>query len=868
MQRVIFWIVFCISTIAQAQIFDKKIDFVCQNLSIAQALDSLAKQAQISINYRSDVFEPTKTLSLSIKNKSLLYVLNAICAGAMVSYELQDKAVIIKKQKPKVGFVVNGKVRSQKTGESLIGSSIFVSELSAGTSTNSYGFFALSLTQGEYQFSVRSLGYKPKTFQIQVNSNIHLDIALEEEEIELSEVEVEAQLSDVEESVYITEHKGGLILLNYDLMKKIPNFLGEFDPMRAVSLFPGVSKGNEISAGLFVRGGNADQNLILLDEAPLYNATHVLGLFSIFNPDAVKDMALYKSNIPAHYGGRLSSVLDVRLKEGNREKTGISGGIGTLSARLSLEQPFLAGKGSVMVSARRSLIDYFTFNIPLIAFNQSAIVFGDLSLKANYQISSRDKVMFSAYFGNDFIGFQDLYSTTWSNALSTLRWNHLFSPRLFSNTTLYTSNFFSSNTNVQFPEQGFEQRYRFSDLGIKQDYTYFYSNEFNLRFGWESIYHNYFFGEVRPTPLSFINYRATVPQNALESAIYIHCEQDVGNRLNLIYGLRFSRFDNIPPSQNYLYADSVNRPGLYDVESITDTLLTKGFGSLNFYQGLEPRVSMRLLIGSRSSIKLAYSRTRQYIHQLSTTNTPSPLDMWAPSSAYIRPQIGDQIALGYFWSKNNEWDASVEVFGKYMTHILDFKQGANLLLNDHIETEVSPGIGKAFGLEFFLRKSKDKLNGWMSYTLSRAERLSMGINSGNWYPAAFDRLHQVNLVLSYQIHPRINISANWIYASGQAYTFPVAKYKKDGFIVPFYTDRNTYRLPDNHRLDVSATFFRRSGKKIKNNSTFNLSIYNLYARQNAFGFVFRQSKTDPNKTETVKMWLFGIVPSFGYSFKF
>jgi hypothetical protein len=867
MRGLIFCLYFGVNLGLNAQILEQKLSFVCKDLPIQQAIDSLSRQAKVSINYRSDLLDLQRKVSLQINDKSLLYVLNEICASPNLSYEVEGKMIILKKQKAKSSFVVNGKVRNQKTGELLIGAGVYVSEIANGTSTNSYGFFALNLIEGEYNLTVRSLGYKSRQFPLYVRSDLNLEIGLEEEEIQLAEVEVETS-SDVEEGVYIKEQRSGMILLNYDLMKKISNFLGEFDPLRAVTLFPGISKGNEISAGLFVRGGNADQNLILLDEAPLYNATHVLGLFSIFNPDAVKDMELFKSNIPANYGGRLSSVLDVRLKEGNREKTTISGGLGTLSARLSLEQPLFKGKGSLMVSARRSLIDYFTFNIPLIAFNQSAIAFGDLSFKAGYQISSKDKIMFSAYFGNDFIGFQDLYSTTWSNALSTLRWNHLFSPRMFCNTTLYTSNFFSSNTNVQFPQQGFEQRYRFSDFGVKQDYSFFYSNDLNARLGWEAIYHGYFFGEIRPTELSFVNFRNTVPQNAIETAAYFSLDQSISPRVQLMYGLRFSRFDNILPSQIYLYADSVSQPGRYSVESMVDTLNRKGWGSFNFYQGFEPRFSVRYLMGNMYSIKASYNRNRQYIHQLSTTNTPSPLDMWAPSSTYIRPQIGDQFSLGLFWTKNNKWDASVEVFGKYMRDILDFKPGANLLLNDHIETEVSPSIGRAAGLEFFLRKQKGKLTGWMSYTASRTERLNQAINSGRWYPAAFDRLHQANFVISYQIHPRISLSANWIYASGQAYTFPVAKYQKDGFVVPFYTDRNTYRLPDNHRLDISATFFRRSGKKVKNNSTFNLSIYNLYARQNAFGYVFRQSKTDPNQTETIKMWLFGIVPSFSYNFKF
>ncbi len=861
------------SRLSAQNILDLRVSFRCSGLGVKSAIDSLSRQIKVPINYRADLLSDSIKVSVNYTSQPLVLVLNELCKGLQVSFEGLGRSVVIKKQR-KIShgaiYFINGKIRSAKTGESLIGANLYVIQTGTGCISNHYGFFALSLAGGTYDIVVNSLGFKKKTIHLLVERNLSLDIALEEDEIELAEVQVsDSDDTEVEEGVYVKEHRTGAISIDYNTMKKIPNLLGEFDPVRATTLFPGVSKGNETSAGLFVRGGNADQNLILLDEAPIYNASHVLGLFSIFNPDALKDMELYKTNIPANYGGRISSVLDVRLREGNREKWSLSGGLGTLTARLAYEQPFLQGKGTIMAAARRSMIDYFRFNVPLISFNESSIAFGDFSLKSSYHFSQRNKILFSFYTGSDFVGFQDLYSTAWGNLLGTLRWNHLYSPRLFSNLTLYTSNFLSANANRQYPKRGFEQQSSFSDFGIKKDFSFFYANELTLDFGFEAIYHNYFFGKVKPIDGSFILPRRTIPQNAVETNVYFSAEHDFSPSLSLIYGLRFSRFDNIGRYQIYQYADSINKPGSHIEEGIIDTILHENLKSFHFYQGIEPRFSLRYMLSDVSSLKIAYSRTRQYIHQLSTTNTPSPLDMWAPSSPHILPQIADQISAGYFWSwKNGLWEASAEIYAKQMRNILDFRPSANLLLNDHIETEVTPGLGRAYGLELLVRKPKGKLTGWVSYTLARAERKTNGINSNSWYPAAFDRLHQANWVFSYQIHPRISLSANWVYASGQAYTFPVAQYEKDGFIVPYYTLRNTYRLPDNHRLDISATFFRRASKKIKNNSTFNLSVYNVYARQNALGYIFRQSKTDPRRSEAVKLYIFTIVPSFSYNFKF
>lgn len=841
------------------------IRFTGQNLQ--EAMRMISRETDATFSYREDYLPDQFAFYGQYDQTLLILILNDLFEQAGLGYETQGNLILVFQPPPKQQYTISGKILSQKTGELLIGATLMVKETGDGVVSNAFGFYSITLEEGRYQMVVRSLGYEDMQVIIDVKRDRNVDFELLENETVFGTVRV---ISAREESdFYIREHRTGIIKLNANTIKKIPTLFGEFDPLRAAQLLPGIGIANEGNAGFFVRGGDADQNLILLDEAPVYNPNHLLGFFSIFNANAINEMQLFKGNIPANYGGRLSSVLDVRLKEGNTNERTFSGGVGTLSTRLTFEQPFAKGKGSVLLAARRSYLDLFFFSIPVIGFSENKFNFSDLNFKTSYRIDNRNKLIISGYWGQDRTGYQNLYETRWGNQIFSLQWNHTFAPKLFSNLTIYSTNFTTRNTNSQFVNRAYEQRYGINDLSLKQDFTYFPNNHLQIDFGFQVIGHRYQIGSVAPLgERSTINPQQGNPSQALESAAYISVEQELNDRLSLNYGLRWSRFDNFGENSIFLYdRPDVPSPAITEDNIIGNIAIKRGI--YNTYHGPEPRVSLRLLLGRQSSIKLAYGRTRQYVTQLQSTLTPSPADTWVPVNSYIPPKISDQASLGYFrYFLGNSLRASVEVYAKQMQNIIEFKPQANFLLNDHLETEVLLGNAWAYGAEFYLRKQEGRMTGWLSYTLAKSERRVNGINQGTLFPSSFDRRHQLSAVVSYQIHPRVNLSANWVYASGVAYTFPVGKYEKDGVVVPYYTSRNSFRLPANHHLDLSATFYRKKDQDIKNQSSFNFSIYNVYNRKNAFAYVFRQNQENTQESEVVKLYFYSIIPSFTYLFKF
>ncbi|MEX2590978.1 MAG: TonB-dependent receptor plug domain-containing protein, partial [Chitinophagales bacterium] len=678
---------------------------------------------------------------------------------------------------------------------------------------------------------------------------------LEESSEKLEEVEVVGERSSTKniESVEMS-----VTDLSIATIKQIPAVFGEVDIVKSIQLLPGITNAGEGVGGFFVRGGSVDQNLILLDEATVYNPSHLLGFFSVFNPDAIKDVKLYKGGIPAEYGGRLSSLMDIRMNEGNMKKWSVSGGIGLISSKLTVEGPLKKDKASFIVSGRRTYADLFLKLSRDEALRDNQLYFYDLSAKVNYKINDKNRVFLSGYFGQDRFILGNAFSTGWGNSTATMRWNHLFSPKLFSNFTFIYSKF---NYSLGIPQGAFAFDWDASirDFSVKSDFTAYVTPNSTLKFGFQAIHHTFEPANFQPSGAedeSFLKAFKVPNKHAIEPAAYFSSEHKIGSHVVLQYGLRYSAFYNIGPGQVFEYEE--------DGETVKDTTFYDSFEGIKFYHGLEPRVSANFIINADNSIKTSYNRTRQYLHLISNSTVSSPFDIWVPSDPFIKPQIADQVALGYFRNFfGGGLETSIEVYYKKMQNLIDYKDNAELLLNDKLETQLLSGDGRSYGAEFFIKKPNGRITGWISYTLARTEREIPGINDGKVYPATQDRRHNLSVVSSFNINEKWSVSANWVYYTGLAVTFPVGRFTYDGVVAPIFSERNGYRLPDYHRLDLAVNFSWQKRKRWSNQ--INLSFYNLYNRKNPFSYTFRQS--GENDTKAVKTYLFGIVPSFTYSFK-
>ena len=652
-------------------------------------------------------------------------------------------------------------------------------------------------------------------------------------------------------------------------VEKLPVLFGEKDIIKTIQLMPGIKSAGEGSSGFFVRGGGADQNLILLDGAPVYNASHLLGFFSVFNSDAIRDVKLYKGAAPAEFGGRLSSVMDIKMKEGNSKKLAVNGGIGLISSRLTIEAPIIKDKGSFLISGRRTYADLFLKLSSDETTRNTTLYFYDLNLKANYKIGENDRVFLSGYFGRDKFGFGDRFGFDWGNTTGTLRWNHIFNEKLFSNTTFIYSDY-SYRINIQ--DGLVEINSSIVDFNLKQDFEYYINSNNKIKVGGNAIHHTFKPGEVETTSLNF-NSSEIEQRYSLESALYISNEQKLGSKLTLVYGLRYTNFVQFGPGDIYSY----NNYG-----DVIDTTNYKAWESVASYNGLSPRLSANYILNSKSSVKASLSRNYQYLHLLSNSTSGTPMDVWMPSSNNIMPEIADQIAVGYFRNlKKNTYEFSAEAYYKNIQNTVDYRVGAQLILNDAAEGQLIYGEGRAYGLELMFKKRKGNFTGWLSYTIARTEKTFDELNDGSWYPATQDRTHDISLVAMYQITERLNISASWVYYTGNAVTFPSGKYMMGGEVRNLYTERNGYRMPEYHRLDFGVTLEGKKfniitnietgqKQKVKKKflSSWNLSVYNMYARENAYMINFEQDPDDPDKTQAVQLSLFKIIPSITYNFKF
>lgn len=758
-------------------------------------------------------------------------------------------------------FTLSGHVRDAGSGENLIGASIYVEELMSGTITNHYGFYSLSMVAGEYNIRVSYIGYDSERIAVSLTKNVTLDIELSLRR----EVLTPFVITGESQSENITGREMGAVKVEMRAIEKIPALLGEVDVIKAIQLLPGVQSAGEGISGFSVRGGSKDQNLILLDEAAIFNASHLLGFFSVFNNDAIKEVKLYKGDIPARFGGRLSSLLDIQQRDGNMKELSGRGGIGTISSRLTLEGPLIEDRSSFLISGRRSYADLFLKLSKREELRDNKLYFYDLNTKINLIANSNNRLYLSAYNGRDIvsIGGQDEFPPFrmgWGNNSFSLRWNHLFSPRLFANFSAIYSKY-DYRLGIDDNVQGFEWVSSMDNLSVKGDFVWYVNPDNSVRFGTQLIHHNFWPGMARGQGDQTIFGELKIPASrALEYGFYLSNEQQISRNISLNYGIRYSMFQSLGSATSYNFDEEFNP---------TDSTLYPRGKVFNTYGGWEPRITMVLQINDYSSVKSSYNRTMQYIHLASNSTVGSPLDVYLPSSPNIKPQTADQIALGYYRNfLNNAIETSIEVYYKKMDNQVDFKDHAELILNPRIEGEVRIAEGEAYGMELLIRKQTGKLTGWFSYTLSRSLRISPYINDGKLYLSPYDRTHDFSVVASYEINPVLSASATWVYASGAPVTFPTGRFVYGNMVAPVYSDRNEYRMPAYHRLDLGMTWIPDAKKDRRWTNSWTLSVYNAYNRHNAFVINFVKNKENPNIMEAEMVYLFPIIPAITYNFRF
>lgn len=769
-------------------------------------------------------------------------------------------------------MTISGTVYDKASNETLIGVSIYFPDINIGTSTNEYGFYSVTLPKGTYKIQLSSLGYLPIIKTIDLQEELSQNFKLSEETESLDEIIIEANI----ENLNVRTPQMSVNKLTSATIKQIPVVLGESDIIKSIILLPGVTSAGEGASGFNVRGGAADQNLILLDEAIVFNSSHVFGFFSVFNPDVIKNVNLYKGGIPAKYGGRLSSVLDIYQKEGNSKELNVTGGIGLVSSRLLIEGPIKKEKISFLVGGRSSYAHLF---LPLFN-NDNKAYFYDLNTKLNYRINERNNVFFSGYFGKDVFGISDNFVNTYGNKVANLRWNHLFSDQLFSNLSLIYSDYFYGLT-LDFV--GFEWDSGITNYNLKYDFKHYLSNKIKLSYGINNIYSKFNPGEIKPNREdSGIVAEKLIDKYANELATYIDAEHKINDKLQLQYGIRFSNFTRLGQDELNVYAN--DEAVIYNSEfkkyESAEAIGIDSFKKndvISTFNNFEPRVSVSYLLDDNTSLKASYNRMAQYLHLLSNTASPTPLDVWTPSGKYIKPQLLDQYAIGYFQSiKDGEYSLETETFYKDIQNRIDYINGANLVANNEIETVILNGKARAYGLELLFKKNEGKLKGWVAYTLSRSEQQTLGrtenepgINSGEWYNTPYDKTHDFSINASYKLNEKWKFNTNFVFQTGQPTNYPTGQYEIKNLNVPIYDDnrRNADRLPSYHRLDISATLKPKKNNNRKFQTEWIFGIYNLYGRQNAASISFTQNR-ETNRNEAIQTSIFGMVPSVTYNFKF
>jgi len=775
-------------------------------------------------------------------------------------------------------YTLSGTISEASSNETLIGVTVAFPELRTGVTTNEYGFYSVTLPEGEYQLRVSYLGFQDIVKTVSLSENQKLNFKMLEPAEQLEEVVVTEDI----EKTDIRKPQMSVNALSVETIKKIPVILGEADVIKSILLLPGVTNAGEGASGFNVRGGAVDQNLILLDEATIFNSSHLFGFFSVFNPDAIKDIKLYKGGIPARYGGRVSSVLDIFQKEGNSKEFKFNGGIGAVASRLLLEGPIVKDKAAFLVGGRASYAHLF---LPLFDVDNTAY-FYDLNTKLNYNINDRNSIFLSGYFGRDVFGISDSFVNTYGNAVGNFRWNHLFSDKLFSNLSLIYSDYYYG---LKLDFVGFNWNSGIQNFNVKYDLKHYLSDKLQVNYGLNDIYYQFNPGKIEPSNSeSGIVEDQLTQKYANEFAAYIDVEHDITENLSLNYGLRFSNFIRLGQDELNVYAN--DNPVTFDPFLLVyqeadpiETINRGRGGSLATFNNFEPRFSLAYTINENSSIKASYTRLAQYLHLISNTNSPTPLDVWTPSGPFVKPQLLDQYAFGYFKNiKNGDYSLETEVFYKDIQNRIDYIDGANLIANDAIEQVILNGEARAYGLELLLRKNEGKFQGWLAYTLSRSEQRTpgrvsgvvngntvkeTGINFGEWYNTPYDKTHDISIYASYDLNKKWSFNTNFVYQTGQPTNYPIGQFEFQGLTVPYYGPRNEQRLPDYHRIDLSATMTPKKNANRKWQGEWVFSIYNLYNRRNAASITFSRNQ-DTGANEAVRTSIFGIVPAVTYNFKF
>lgn len=767
-------------------------------------------------------------------------------------------------------FTLSGTISNESSNETLIGVNISVTGLKTGVTTNEYGFYSLTLPKGDYEIVISYVGFATMTEKISLTQNTKKNYSLTESGQELEEVIITSEKT----TANIRKPEMSVNKLSISAIKKMPVVLGEVDVIKSILFLPGVTNAGEGQSGFNVRGGGADQNLILLDEAIIFNSSHVFGFFSVFNPDAIKDLKLYKGGIPSKFGGRASSVLDIYQKDGNSKDFHMNGGIGLISSRILAEGPIVKDKGSFLIGGRASYAHLFL----KLADNDNSAYFYDLNTKLNYKLNPNNNLFLSGYFGRDVFSLNESFSNTYGNATLNLRWNHLFNDKLFSNLSLIYSDYYYG---LALDFIGFNWDSGIKNYNLKYDFKHYLSNKLKLNYGFNAIYYDFNPGTIEPNgPGSSVNFKQLDKKYAFENAVYFEAEQRLTDKLAINYGLRYSMFNRLGSSTVNLYANdqAVSYDSdlkIYEKATPIGTTFYKKNKSIASFDNLEPRFSAAYELNENQSVKASYNRMTQYLQLVSNTASPTPLDVWTPSDNYIKPQIADQVAIGYFNNfKQDTYTLELESFYKKIKNRMDYIDGADLIANEAIEQVVLNGEMRSYGLEILLRKNTGKFNGWIAYTLSKSQQRTpgrtpdeIGINNGEWYRSAYNKLHNLAVTANYALSEKWNFGGNFSLQSGQPVTYPNGQYIYQGITVPSYGERNASSLPVYHHLDISATYIPKPGKKKGWQSEWVFSVYNIYNQKNAASISFREN-AETGTNEAVKLSIFGAVPSVSYNFKF
>lgn len=831
----------------------QRISVNMDSIPLIDALSILSQKGKFHLNYNIDIIPADKYVYLTCRDVPAVTILYQLLQDTDIGFVVTKGGQIVlvhseylEKEKK---YTISGFISDTETGEVLVGTNIVIRELRVGCTSNKYGFYSMTVPTGDYLINYSYIGYESKEIAVVLNNNIKLNVGLKSVAISGDTVIVSAYSED---NILKTTEIGTFNLIPRD-HTHIAVFLGEQDIFRTIQLLPGVGQMREADCGFYVRGGNSDQNLILLDEAPVYNAVHLLGTFSVFNPDVIKNIKLIKGSAPPKYGGKLSSVLDIQMKEGSLKKFGGKAVIGTIFSRATLEGPIVKDKASFIVSGRRTYADIFTKLSSEETVRNSQLYFYDFNLKTNYRFSEKDRIYLSGYVGKDFMNVsedEDIVMVLWENRTGTLRWNHLFTERLFSNSSVVYSRFRYGLGNIH-EEESVDISSMVNDLTFKMDFQYFKDPYNAFNFGLQLVHHTYQPSQWLIDGSQFFDIRIG-RRKAKEVGIYVSHEYDASDKFKLDYGLRYWLFsvsgeedlfdllqiDEIPHAFFHLI--------LHDIEQ-------------RLYTGLEPRFLVNYLMNSSSSIKFGYTRNYQNVHMLSNSTSGTPLNVWHPSSSTILPQRADQLSLGYFYNLESKMlEISGELFYKEMSNQMDYRDGADILLSSLFESELVSGRGWAYGIELFFKKRTGRLSGWIGYTWSKSKRKFDEINDGNPFPARNDRTHDFATVGIFRLSNRLTFSANWTFQTGRPVTIPYGKYVIDGRVIDAYTMRNAYRMPVYHRLDLGFTV--RIGKR----SELNVTIYNAYGRKNAYAILFNENERNPQIIEPVKLSLFSFLPSISY----